>query len=297
MNDQDTLGSQITKAFVNSKICFSVDTFGVSGFGPDQSLFAIERFTKKYHYDLIILHLFADNDLGDIIRNNYYENANLINDGYCYLEKPYLESFLLYRAIRKIIYINTDSLFGYGKIRSSNLKSKKKCILLPLVNKYRSLEKNLLINAKRDMEANVNNKRQFYLSARYDIEFACKKLIYNIRYVNNVLETIEKKLAKLSLNKGFDYIYLIQPSEDDVTDNHPNRINKKCNDYKKENLTNIFSKIFPKDKTINLYSSFLDCNKCYFSVEEFGDDNHWSPYGIKLASRKIIAHTAFNSNK
>jgi hypothetical protein len=42
---------------------------GVAGFGPDQSLLKLSKDVDIYRPDLIVLHVFADNDFGDIVRN------------------------------------------------------------------------------------------------------------------------------------------------------------------------------------------------------------------------------------
>ena len=104
LSDAETLGSQVTQQSLENDLCISVDTFGVSGFGPDQTLFAIADLTENKTYDYVIFHIFADNDLGDLIRNNNYASDSLTNSGYCYPVKPLLEGFVTFKAIRKVLY-------------------------------------------------------------------------------------------------------------------------------------------------------------------------------------------------
>ena len=91
--DDKTLGARLNEFSQNNGVCLDISTFGVSGFGPDQSFFKVAQLTQKKSYDAVLFHVFADNDLGDIVRNRMYVNGALINNGYCYLEKPALEPF------------------------------------------------------------------------------------------------------------------------------------------------------------------------------------------------------------
>src|SRR5439155_6628510 len=46
---------------------------GVDGFGPDQSLLRFEQEVDVYQPDIVVFHIFADNDFGDIIRNRLFD--------------------------------------------------------------------------------------------------------------------------------------------------------------------------------------------------------------------------------
>ena len=39
---------------------------------------------------------------------------------------------------------------------------------------------------------------------------------------------------------------------------------------------------------VNLYDDFLNCNACYFTEEELGGDDHWSPYGVGIAAAELV---------
>jgi hypothetical protein len=54
---------------------FQVANFGVIGYGPDQSVLRLQSLLDHHRHELgrvraVVLHIFADNDLGDLIRNN-----------------------------------------------------------------------------------------------------------------------------------------------------------------------------------------------------------------------------------
>jgi len=69
---------------------------GVVGFGPDQSLIRLKKDAAIYNPDLIIFHIFADNDFGDIIRNRLFEldgTGNLVRTPFEASPEPMLANY------------------------------------------------------------------------------------------------------------------------------------------------------------------------------------------------------------
>jgi len=292
LNDSETLGAKITEHSLTTDVCVSVDTFGVSGFGPDQTLFAIDEFTSVNAYDYVIFHIFADNDLGDLVRNNNFRNDRLSNNGYCFPERPLLERFVLYKAVRKALYVMGLEVNLYGKaISSSGLDDSCTIVLHPNNENFAD---SMHQRANLDWQVNRNNQRQIYMGDRYDIEFACNTAPDAQDYVSRYLDRIIDASNRLSYERNFELIYLIQPSEDDVTNNHPKRSDKDCEQYNPNNLTQFFVNALDGQNVINLYESFFECSACYFTEEGLGGDNHWSPYGVNIAATYVVDHIAGN---
>ena len=285
LSDLETLGAKITAQSVGSEQCIKVDTFGVSGFGPDQSLFAIDELTKDIAYDYVIFHVFADNDLGDLVRNNNFVDDHLINSGYCFYEQLILERFVTFKTIRKVLYIAGANLNLYGTALASN-PFDNTCISIVHPND-KSFAEGTSIRAQLDWEANSNNQRQIYMGDRYDIEFACNSNVEATRYVTRYFNRIIMDASELATAREFNLVYLIQPSEDDVTNNHEERLDKGCDQYRPQNLSQFFVDALGDLDFINLYETFLNCNACYFTEEELSGDNHWSPYGVDIAATKV----------
>lgn len=286
LDDSETLGAKITEYSLESDACVVVDTFGVSGFGPDQTLFAIESLTNAHPYDYVIFHIFADNDLGDLIRNNNFRNNQLSNNGYCYIIKPLLEDFIIYKALRKVAVSVGFSSSLFGSPVASN-GSSENCLIVTQPN-HKSFALAIHERAKLDWNINRNNQRQIYMGDRYDIEFACGAKPEVEKYMQQYLTHIFQSAKRLSHERKFELIYLILPSEFDVTDNHMERLNKGCEKYNPKNLTQFFMTSLKDENVISLYDKFLNCNKCYFSELELSGDNHWSPTGVELAANEIM---------
>lgn len=286
LNDSETIGAQITEKSLEYNQCIKVDSFGVSGFGPDQSLHAIAELTEDTYYDYVVFHIFADNDLGDLVRNNNFVDDVLINPGYCFPERPILEQFVTFKAIRKVLYMVGLNINLYGTAIASN-PFDSDCVSIVHPNEG-SFAASMSIRAQLDWEANRQGKRQIYMGDRYDIEFACNSSADATNYVSRYFNRIVLDANELAAARGFNLLYLVQPSEDDVTNNHIERLDKGCDQYRAENLTQFFVNALGSLEYVNLYDAFLNCNACYFTEEELGGDNHWSPYGVGIAAAELV---------
>lgn len=91
---------------------------GIVGFGPDQSLIRFNKEADIYKSDLVIFHIFADNDFGDIVRNRLFEldvNDNLRETDYRKTvdekitvnknqkQSDFISSLLIMRAANKLV--------------------------------------------------------------------------------------------------------------------------------------------------------------------------------------------------
>ena len=291
LDDSETLGAKITEKSRQLGNCINVDMFGVSGFGPDQTSFAIEKLTEQLVYNYIVFHIFADNDMGDIVRNNYYNEGALLNNGYCYLEASFFEVFVSYKALRRLVNFIDIGIHGYGEPLSS--MGSRSCAVVP--DYFGDFPKATHERAKIDWELNNDGFRQVYMGDRYDIEFACKISMEAATYVQRAFRHIVDNINKIARTRNFQVIYLIQPSELDVTNNHPDRQNKGCDSYHPRNLSGFFANSLANEKVIDLYNFFQGCSKCYFTESELGSDNHWSPYGVNIAAFHIASHLTENT--
>ena len=293
LNDTETLGARLTQISSEFDNCIDVDSFGVSGFGPDQNFFAMKALTEARTYDYVIFSIFADNDAGDLIRNNYFSNGSLVNDGYCYMQKPLLEQFVTYQALRAGVLLIFGEMIGYGQPTASN--DGFECAAG--INSGTIFHESMIARAKLDWQLHNEDKRQVYMADRYDIEFSCRLNLDAISYANDAFSHIVTEGKELSENRGFQIIYLLQPSKEDVTRAPREILNKVCPNYSPRALTKFFAKNLKDQLLVNLFNEFDGCSECYFTYDELGDDNHWSEYGINIAANrlfKLIRSTARN---
>ena len=112
----------------------------------------------------------------------------------------------------------------YGTLVASNGKDNN-CLIVTDPNE-RNCSKSMRARAQLDWQANRRNQRQIYMGDRYDIEFACNSNTEAQDYTKQYLDKIILEASELALQRGLKLIYLIQPSEYDVTSNHPERLDK-----------------------------------------------------------------------
>ena len=290
LNDGEDLASQLSN-ILNEKECYSVKPFGVPGYGPDQSYFAMEHFTRLDNYRYVIFHIFADNDAGDLIRNNYTisQDGRLLNSGYCYKKKHWIDHIFTARVFRRAIYSASGYYIDWNPTRNS-LDKDNLCTTVP-THSDSNIGRRLFKRAALDKAIFRENKSQIYMGDRFDIEFACKTDQELINTVEKKLQAIAKNINNIAQERNFEPIVLIQPSEFDVTDNHldiSTFMQRNCENYDRKNLTNLFSQTFEgKMKVINLFDKFDGCKDCYFSNEEAPGDSHWNAVGVKLAAEEL----------
>lgn len=299
VNDKDAPGN-VLESILNSRSqrCFDVDSFGVSGLGPDQALFAAKHFTAQAQYDHVVLHLFGDNDLSDLIRGNYpLIDGRLHNDGYCLTEIAIWDRVLLLKAIRKLLYIS----FGWWPSKEVvGSKPNTRCMTEMYRSKSRSplanptLE-NILRHKDLDHRAFSLGLKSVFYHDRYDIEFACKTASKHLlEETRSRLEAVFREFLDMGGNMRSRLILLIQPSEYDVTENHhlnSGTFSSHCGLYDPGNLTAVFENsagnVDLHHSVISLFEDFQACNDCYFTEEEIPGDNHWNAKGILVAMRLV----------
>ena len=290
LSDNDSLGSQITKLSLASSECIHVDSFGVPGFGPDQTYKAIESITKDNEYDFVVFHIFADNDLGDLVRNRSYQYNKIQDIGYCYPKRSFLDSLVFARAVRKAIYLASGYFVLWNEVVSS-LGGNNNCEMTsyPSTGSFAEIQ---FERARIEKEGFLDGRRQIYMGDRYDIEFACHTDKQLDSYVREALTTISISMKQLSTDRGFEFIYLIQPSEFDTTNNHADdssSIIQMCGaEYVPTNLRDYFVDALEGATILDIYSAFDGCNECYFTEEELGSDNHWSAHGVQKVAELLV---------
>lgn len=289
LNDGLDLGSQLSDQ-LNRQDCFDVDSFGVSGFGPDQALFAIEHFAETKDYDFVVFHIFTDNDAGDLIRNlNKPQDGKVQNTGYCYLRKSWLESLLAARVFRRAFRKFSGHYLNWNTATHS-LGNDEICEIVARPDHPKIID---AIFARAVLDRNIfnSNRVQIYMGDGYDIEFACRTNPKEHKFVCNQMEIISSSFKRLADKKGFFPMFLIQPSEYDVTDNHREislGLSMSCANYKKTNLVKLFEDAIGEDvKIVSLYNEFDGCDECYYSFSEAGWDAHWNAEGVRRAAKKL----------
>lgn len=262
---------------------------GVLGFGPDQSLTRFAKEADVYRPDIVIFHIYAENDFGDIIRNRLFEidpSGNLIETGYERTVDQTLKeysSLFIVRAARK----------------ASRLIRNKAMGLLKRENKTRADEGNptiAVLESVLEMEYSVykqSKPRYFsHFMDHYDLDVAAFQKAESSQTKVKLMNAVLRRANELAKSKDIQFLVLIQPSGVDLTTNYTISYKdlEKYPGYKRTNLTDAIESICVLNNIhrVNLFDVFRKANPetLYFR----GKDDHWNDAGQDIAAKETASY-------
>ncbi len=257
---------------------------GLVGAGPDQSLLRFVNDYDKLKPDMIVLHIFADNDYGDIVRNRLFEldkNSNLIRtafqikrDQQISEDKPsfknFVNSLLLTRALLKLFADDKNKLSRDERI---------KMVMEQLEKKSASEYLNY---------SNGGEKSISHFADHYDIDIATEPggeaAQAKVMLMKKILELAKAETDKRKVRM----IVVIQPAAFDMISQNSIVAREDLNNYKNYNYKNLTNPMKEICESINLYCMHLIDefeNKKDPAVLYLKEDNHWSNKGQELSAR------------
>lgn len=253
---------------------------GVIGFGPDQALLRYASEVNRISPDIVVMHFYADNDLGDVVRNRLFE----IDDQQALQRtafpasvdvelKPKVPRLLLTRAVEKA----SRSLRGSTAFELSPEES-----LGAGVDLLRSL------NDAAYTVYETGEPRTFsHFQDYYDVDVALFPDSESARTKVRLLNGIMRALEELAVEKGTEVVVLIQPSSRDLTRNiSPNYTDFRAYpDYRRDRLSSVVEEAALRHglHTINLFVPFSTNRPENLYFKEI--DDHWNDAGQRLAAR------------
>jgi lysophospholipase L1-like esterase len=268
---------------------FQVVNFGVIGYGPDQSVLRLRTLLDHHQHELgrvraVVLNIFADNDLGDLIRNNLPAFNPSINSTVQRLQ-PDFTTFAMaanhYLTARAIFYASLASRLGAFLLPSDYYPPLYRAVYPP------EMLREQLYEFGRYTEGQYTNVLNDY----YDTAIA---LNVEHKLTASALETLHRVLALfLEISKQYDFcpLVIVEPSKTDVS----NRARITAADmavyaqangysYDPRRLSQIIEQVSEQIElpTLSLFDAFKG-RPFYYTEEEMPDDNHWNPAGMKAA--------------
>ena len=251
---------------------------GVIGYGPDQYLLKMQQELERYKPDLVLVNFFADNDLGDPLRNRllYLESqGNLqltafdrsgLNDPEAV---PVTDRFVLLKALAKVRNILLKKNHGQGgAILKSYFELSKK-------------EYNTYLLGGPRVQAEVET--------HYDLDVALTPNSKSARLKVRLTIAIIGEMRELCETLRTPLVAIIEPSTVDICKNYKLNYTHLTHypGYARDNLSNVFLSILKEKElpAINLFPVFASYKpeRLYFHV----DDNHWNENGQQLAAEYI----------
>ncbi len=279
---------------LESRLGTNVDVInaGVIGFGPDQSLLKFRKEAEVYRPNVVIFHVFADNDFGDLLRNRLFE---LAPDGKL-VETPHERKLLEDEKAMLVPDANAISLWSSLYLVQAARNFKKNLtwfISRPDSDKENPDKPGKILRhlaAKGEAEYAVYRDRKprriSVLVDHYDMDVATDMGSESARTKIALMDQVLRKARDFAASKNIKFLVLIQPSSLDLTENlSPNHGDlAKFSGYRRNNISSAVEKICEGAGVgrINLFDIFMknDPQTLYFKKA----DSHWSDRGQALAA-------------
>ena len=257
---------------------------GIIGFGPDQSYLKFMEEAETLKPDLVIMHLFADNDYGDVIRNRLFDlgpDGKLVKTAH--------------KRVPDIVIADRGFLSKFAITRF--IKSKK------TKRQQRSYQKDIPTNMKKALDEfevfTYGRAREYsHFDDRYDGLVSFKPDSKSAQVQVALVEEILKEAGSFARGKDIRFMVLVQPSMLDMTENEtPNNYKEFAvfPQYRPTNLSGFAEAVLERNSIsgLNLYDVFYRNNPddLFFTYK----NDHWNDRGQALAARETAAYIIKNA--
>lgn len=290
--EASTLPHRLQERLATLRDDVEVINAGVVGYGPDQVSLRLEDEIPVFDPDLLIVHVFAGNDFGDLIRNGIFsisENNDLV-----------LRDYTLSAGLKLRMLLGRFKLARYARLvwnRYAQESLRSEPLSFPL--------ESLRILTSEEMEAAYLSTgfHQAYLSYQSNNEvtnlFDDSGDVVNLfpdaegsRYAIALMESVLRHMSETAMLEGVPLVVLIQPSPSDISTvavagpNYQHYL-RMYPAYRQSRLTDIFQEICERNGIayVNLYDTFdqNDPDSLHLIY-----DGHWNDRGQDLAAQVLF---------
>ncbi len=263
---------------------------GMTGSGPDQSLLRLREHFVKVRPDVVIFHIYADNDYGDIIKNRLFElsaQGELVKTSFPVTVDSKLDPVKL--AFNNLL----NQLYLYGALNS----------LLADINVSRESklsDAEITEDILNELERNATRAYTVYKQGKprefshfkdfYDIDIAANPDSESARLKIALMEKVLLAAKQFCTEKEVAFMVVVQPSKLDMVADWPEKLVRRYPKYQPENLTRPLKEICVRNHLdcIHLIDSFHPNQSGSLYIA----DGHWSAKGQRIAAeetaRKIL---------
>ena len=262
---------------------------GVIGAGPDQSLIRFSGDVEAFQPDIVVFHVFADNDLGDLVRNRIFqldESDQIVRTEFettvdVVLRDP--RNLMVVKAAQRILsaLYESEQEIDRGAV--------------PTVEEV--IAEALVLEDSEYAVYKANQPRLYsHFADHYDFDSALRPAGESAQSKKHLLAAILDRAKSLADAHGIELVVLIQPSSRDLSQNlSPNYTHlQQFPNYRKDRLTSIVEDICARKEIryVNLYPVFSagDPASLYFGE---GND-HWNDAGQELAASRTAEYMVQN---
>ena len=286
---ENTFAKRLERELDGGSDSVEVVNAGVVGYGPDQESLSIPGGMARLHPDIIVLAVYAGNDLGDLVRHKIYRlgpRGSLARNNYHL--SPRIET-LLRRASSPTSIWRSD-LYRLAQRAMDRRSTRPAACRFGAPARHSGPERleETLQAVDSEYRAYVeegNNEVTNIFCGRYDADVALMPGAPSARYKVALAEAVLAEIKRNVESRGATFVLLIIPSPVDVCDRYEVRVDRaKFPQYAPSHLTDVFEGIARRQgiRHLNLYAPFRARDACglYFAHR----DDHWNDEGQRVAA-------------
>lgn len=265
---------------------------GVMGYGPDHYLVRMSEGIGRLKPELVILTVFADNDLGDPLRHRLFElrNGELVrrSDHFTYTPRGMSERLQRF-ADRLLIIKGINKLIGYAYPEERHARANPR----PQVFSVDAYVGELEALVDKTLTGYLTQNADFVRVDHYDVDVAANLPAHVASASTKVelLRAILKESKRQATAANVALLVVILPSRVDLTTNGDlnYRVLERFSGYDRRRLSATIKAVCNELQiaSVDLFDVFSDsgADRLYFR----GDDNHWNDEGQALAARTVAS--------
>ena len=283
--DAETYPVVLEQQLRNAGVNMQVINAGMTGSGPDQSLLRMQDDFDRVQPDIVIIHIFADNDYGDIIKNRLFKlnvKGELIKSGFPVTVDKRFSSFS-YAAVEFFspLYIQGAInllVSNSGQVKKNSQEQKEKT--------FRLLEENNAI--AYEIYAKDQPRQLSHFKDYYDIDIATRPESESAQTKIALMEKVLEAANNYCVEKKVKLMVVVQPSALDLTlrphDIGYRDLTQNYKSYNPANLTNPLKMICEKHHLNCVH--LIDSYKKNEPDTLYRDDGHWNAKGQRVAAEE-----------
>lgn len=269
---------------------------GVPGFGPDQSLLRLEQDIDILKPDVVLFHVFADNDFGDLIRNRLFavdDSGRIVRTSSDQRADPCLEN-----STSCLKDLSSDGVLRFLSSLAVIESSRNVIRRIPFLAQFAdpSASSSIgyylkLCEAEYRFFKQPAFHRPSHFADHYDYDLALDPTGASARTKVTLMRGILRLAKQLTTAKQVQLLVTVQPSSIDLTTHlHPNFTDfEGFPDYQKDRLSTIVEEGARAEEidAINLFDLFVghDPDQLFFP-----NDDHWNEAGQELAAQTVATY-------
>jgi len=269
---------------------------GVPGFGPDQSLLRLEQEVDLIQPDIVLFHIFADNDFGDLIRNRLFavdDSGRIVRTSPDQRADPCLEN-----SASCVKDLSANVVLKFLRSLAVVESSRNLVRRIPFLSQFAdpSASSSIgyylkLCEAEYRLFKQPASLRSSHFADHYDYDLALNPTGESARTKVTLMRGILRLAKQLTAAKQVQLLVTVQPSPTDLTTYmHPNFMDfGGFPGYQKDRLSTIVEEAARAEEidVINLFDLFSGHvpDQLFYT-----NDDHWNEAGQELAAQAVATY-------